>query len=114
MAKSWKMYTSIRSGSVGITPQSPPFIHLLTSLRDGFTPNQDFIISPHPHCQNLYIATAGSYHGWKFLPVIGEYVVQLLGGTLEEDLVKRWAWDRPQEGGAHEKIKPKRELRDLL
>ncbi|RAL58929.1 hypothetical protein DID88_009220 [Monilinia fructigena] len=39
---------------------------------DGITPNQDFIISPHPRCQNLYIATGGSFHGWKFLPIIGD------------------------------------------
>jgi sarcosine oxidase/L-pipecolate oxidase len=78
------------------------------------TPNQDFIISIHPHCQNLYIATAESFHGWKFRPIIGEYVVKLLDKKLEEGLVKRWAWDLPQEGGAHEKIKPKRELKDLL
>lgn len=83
-------------------------------FRDGFTPNQDFVISSHPHCQNLYIATGGSFHGWKFLPIIGDYIVQLLEGKLEEDLVKRWAWDRPQEGGAHQKVKPRRELKDLL
>ena len=81
--------------------------------RDGYTPNQDFIISAHPHCQNLYIATAGSFHGWKFLPIIGDYVVQLLDGTLEEDLVKRWAWDRPQSEGAHERVRPRREMKDL-
>ena len=61
-------------------------------FRDGFTPNQDFVIS-----------SGGSFHGWKFLPIISDYVVQLLDEPLEEDLVKRWAWDRPQEGGAHSK-----------
>lgn len=82
--------------------------------RDGITPNQDFIISDHPHCRNLYIATGGSFHGWKFLPIIGKYVVQLLDGTLENELRLRWAWNREQKGSAHEKIVPKRELRDLL
>ncbi|PQE22930.1 FAD dependent oxidoreductase protein [Rutstroemia sp. NJR-2017a BBW] len=80
---------------------------------DGITPNQDFIISSHPRCQRLFIATGGSFHGWKFLPIIGEYVVKLLDGTLEEDLVRKWAWDREQHGSAHEKIVPKRELKDL-
>ena len=82
--------------------------------REGFTPNQDFVISSHPHCQNLYIATAGSFHGWKFLPIIGDYVVKLLDGKLEENLMKRWAWDRAQEGGVHEKVTPKRELKYLI
>jgi sarcosine oxidase/L-pipecolate oxidase len=82
--------------------------------RDGITPNQDFIISSHPFCKNLYIATAGSFHGWKFLPIIGDYVVQLLDGELDSSLEKRWAWDRDQTGFAQEKAIPKRELKDLL
>ncbi|RDL31477.1 uncharacterized protein BP5553_09686 [Venustampulla echinocandica] len=52
---------------------------------DGITPSQDFIISEHP-TSNLYIATGGSFHGWKFLPTIGKYVTQLLDGRLPEDL----------------------------
>lgn len=81
---------------------------------DGITPNQDFIISPHPQCKSLYIATGGSFHGWKFLPLIGKYIVQMLDGNLEQDLVKRWAWDREQTGSAHETVMPKRELKDIL
>lgn len=105
----------IPSGYAGtnLHPSLPdPFLTL--KPRDGFTPNQDFIISSHPHCKNLYIATAGSFHGWKFLPIIGSYIAKLLDGELEDALVKRWGWDRPQEGGAHERVKPRRELRDLL
>ncbi|EPE25093.1 FAD/NAD(P)-binding protein [Glarea lozoyensis ATCC 20868] len=81
---------------------------------DGITPNQDFIISSHPRCQNLYIATGGSFHGWKFLPIIGKYVVSMISGDLEDGLRKRWAWDRDQQGSAHQKIIPKRELCDLV
>ncbi|APA15915.1 hypothetical protein sscle_15g106850 [Sclerotinia sclerotiorum 1980 UF-70] len=77
---------------------------------DGITPNQDFIISAHPRCENLYIATGGSFHGWKFLPIIGEYVVKMLDGKLDADLVKRWAWDRNQKGIAQKKFIPKPEL----
>ncbi|KAI9642603.1 hypothetical protein NHQ30_009408 [Ciborinia camelliae] len=58
---------------------------------DGITPTQDFIISEHPHCHNLYIATGGSFHGWKFLPIIGDYVVKMLDCELDDDLTKRWA-----------------------
>ena len=109
------MLILILSGYVGmkIHSKSPLFADIL-AYRDGFTPNQDFIISAHPCCGNLYIATAGSFHGWKFLPILGQYVVKLLDGELEDDLVKRWAWDRPQKGSAHEKVKPRRELRDLM
>jgi glycine/D-amino acid oxidase-like deaminating enzyme len=54
----------------------------------------DFIISPHTASQGLYIATCGNFHGWKFFPVIGKYVVQMLEGKLEQDLKDKWAWDR--------------------
>jgi len=40
------------------------------------------------------VATGGSFHGWKFLPVIGDYVVQMLMGTLDRDLAEKWAWDK--------------------
>lgn len=75
--------------------------------RDGITPNQDFVISDHLHCQNLYIATGGLFHGWKLLPIIGKYVVQLLDGTLKDEPHQGWVWDRDQKGGPHEKIVPK-------
>ncbi|ESZ92479.1 hypothetical protein SBOR_7142 [Sclerotinia borealis F-4128] len=80
---------------------------------DGITPNQDFIISAHPRCQSLYIATGGSFHAWKFLPIIGDYVVKMLDNELDADFAKRWAWDRDQKGSVHEQFIPKRELRDL-
>ncbi|KAI0118242.1 sarcosine oxidase [Nemania sp. FL0031] len=77
------------------------------------TPSEDFIISHHPASEGLFIATCGSFHGWKFLPVIGRYVTQMLDGTLESDLEKRWAWDRPvpEDPG---KQWPRHNLRDLL
>ncbi|KAF2458503.1 sarcosine oxidase-like protein [Lineolata rhizophorae] len=80
---------------------------------DAITPNQDFIISPHPRVSNLYMATGGLFHAWKFLPVIGEYVVSMLEGTLDDETSRRWAWDREGKGGAHAARLPKRELRDL-
>ncbi|CAG7563582.1 unnamed protein product [Fusarium equiseti] len=68
----------------------------LTGLchRDASTPTHDFLISPHPQSNNLYIATGGSFHGWKFLPVIGDYVVDMMQGTLDSDLADRWAWNK--------------------
>lgn len=65
--------------------------------RDASTPTHDFLITPHPHCQNLFIATGGSFHGWKFLPVIGEYVAAMMYGTLASDYANRWAWDKNRD-----------------
>ncbi|OLN85242.1 L-pipecolate oxidase 5 [Colletotrichum chlorophyti] len=61
---------------------------------DATTPKHDFIISPHGRCKNLFIATGGSFHGWKFFPVIGDYIVQMLFGKLEPKFANTWAWDR--------------------
>jgi glycine/D-amino acid oxidase-like deaminating enzyme len=49
--------------------------------------------------EGLFMATAGSFHGYKFLPVIGKYVAQMLEGTLDERLARKWAWgsDRGSE-----------------
>lgn len=62
--------------------------------RDASTPTHDFLISSHPHCPNLFVATGGSFHGWKFLPVIGDYVVDMMQGTLSAEYADRWAWDK--------------------
>ncbi|KAG8531732.1 uncharacterized protein KY384_003364 [Bacidia gigantensis] len=61
---------------------------------ESVTPSNDFIISAHPRCAGLHVATGGSFHGWKFLPILGKYVLQMLDGTIDPALAKRWAWDR--------------------
>ncbi|KUJ13036.1 sarcosine oxidase [Mollisia scopiformis] len=80
---------------------------------DAVTPNQDFIISPHPKCQNLYIATGGSFHGWKFLANIDKYVVQMLDGSLDSAAAQRWAWDRKDDGAACGLYLPSRDLSEV-
>lgn len=79
---------------------------------DSITPSVDFIIAPHPECQGLYVATGGSYHGWKFLPVIGRYVVEMLSGALSKECAERWAWDKPKDG-PDKGYAPERELAEL-
>ncbi|KAI0143780.1 sarcosine oxidase-like protein [Xylariaceae sp. FL1272] len=80
---------------------------------DAITPNQDQIICEHPRSRHLYIATGGSFHSWKFLPILGKYVIQMIEGTLDAELVKTWAWDRDDKGSAHEALLPHREMRDV-
>lgn len=81
--------------------------------REAVTPSQDFIVSPHSACDGLYVATCGSFHGFKFLPVLGKYVVQMLCGELDPELRKRWAWDRELPLVEGNDKWPKRELRDF-
>ncbi|KAK1995359.1 FAD dependent oxidoreductase [Colletotrichum falcatum] len=79
---------------------------------EAVTPDEDFIISPHSASENLYIATCGSFHGWKFLPILGKYVVQMLDGSLEETLAKKWSWDRAMPPPTH-RTWPRKELGDF-
>ncbi|KAK1995002.1 FAD dependent oxidoreductase [Colletotrichum falcatum] len=65
---------------------------------DTTTPEHDFLITPHPQCRHLFIATGGSFHGWKFFPVIGKYVVRMLHGELDPEYADIWGWDRKAGG----------------
>ncbi|KAK5659443.1 hypothetical protein OQA88_644 [Cercophora sp. LCS_1] len=80
---------------------------------DAASPNQDFIIDYHPKCGNLIIASAGSFHSWKFLPIIGNYVGQRIFGTLDDVLARKWAWDRTNVGAACEMYDPTRDMRTV-
>ncbi|KAL8934656.1 MAG: hypothetical protein Q9216_005797 [Gyalolechia sp. 2 TL-2023] len=85
---------------------------------DALTPDNNFYITPHPRIPHLFIATGGSFHGWKFLPVLGEYVVRMLDGELSAEKRGRWAWDRKCEcGGLYptpNPLEPRRELAEIL
>jgi len=85
----------------------------LTPTRDGYTPNQDFIVCPHPYAGKLYVVGGGSFHGFKFVPVIGDIVLQMIRGELDEDMAKRFGWDRPDDGDHSPQFAPKRDLKDL-
>ena len=39
------------------------FFTLICGYRDGISQDANWYITPHPRCENLYIATAGSFHG---------------------------------------------------
>ncbi|KAF2181691.1 sarcosine oxidase [Zopfia rhizophila CBS 207.26] len=85
---------------------------------DAITPSQDQLLAKHPHprLNNLYFAVGGSFHSWKFLPIIGQYVVNLLNGISNgEEKDQKWGWktEKHQGRGVHEKVIPKRELKDL-
>lgn len=57
------------------------------------TSDGEFLICPHPRYKGLQMATGGSLHGWKFLPLLGEFVVDSMTGRLDEDLVTKWSWE---------------------
>lgn len=59
------------------------------------TRNGDFLISYHPQYKNLFVATGGSGHGYKFLPVIGDSILECVMGRTPEEFKERWKW--PEE-----------------
>jgi len=61
------------------------------------TASSDFLVCQYPGFgDSLYLATGGSGHGFKFLPVLGERIVDVLDGTdiskNEGIWTKKWTW----------------------
>lgn len=70
------------------------------------TPSGDFLISYHPDYadRSLFVATGGSGHGFKFLPVIGDKIVDCIRGDCPDAFREKWAWPKervlPEDGWA--------------
>ncbi|KIX09405.1 uncharacterized protein Z518_00485 [Rhinocladiella mackenziei CBS 650.93] len=61
------------------------------------TPTADFLVAPHPSVDGIHLATGGSAHAWKFLPIIGDLVVDSMEGSLPQGLVEKWAFHKYSE-----------------
>ncbi|KAL2845260.1 FAD dependent oxidoreductase [Aspergillus pseudoustus] len=82
---------------------------------DADTADRHFLVTPHPAHKRLFVAAGGSAHGFKFLPVVGKYVADLLEGKLDDSTRKAWQWRAGQvqtaKNLAH--LDPETELSDL-
>lgn len=58
------------------------------------TPTADFLITYHPELEGLFLATGGSGHGYKFLPVIGDEIVKCISGQCPAEFKEKWAWPK--------------------
>ncbi|TDZ51674.1 L-pipecolate oxidase [Colletotrichum trifolii] len=56
------------------------------------TQTGDFLVCHHPNVENLFIATGGSGHGFKFLPVLGREIVNVLERKGDEVFTRKWRW----------------------
>lgn len=65
----------------------------------------DFFICPLPSNKNVVVATGGSGHGFKFAPVIGRVVVDVLFG-VENECTRRFRWREPDGSASKEEIRP--------
>lgn len=58
-----------------------------------------FVIDRMPNTEGLMVATGGSGHAFKYLPNIGNWVVDILEGVgLERPAVKAWRWRNLEAG----------------
>ncbi|KAF9788033.1 FAD dependent oxidoreductase [Thelephora terrestris] len=73
------------------------------------TQDEDWLIGPAPGDPSLFVATGGSGHAYKFLPVIGRLVADAVQGVLPENLAKKFAVDRKQQ--SDDKVNPESVLR---
>ncbi|KAK8164910.1 FAD dependent oxidoreductase [Phyllosticta citrichinensis] len=56
-------------------------------------PHCDFLIDYHPEYDgSLFVATAGGGHGFKFMPVIGDIIVQCIEGQTPAEFKQKWHW----------------------
>lgn len=56
------------------------------------TPTGDYIVDYHPAWRGVFVVTGGSGHGYKFLPVFGEKVVDCLMGRGSDEEREKWRW----------------------
>lgn len=65
---------------------------MFRGIRLSHTSSSDWIIAPHPRIQGVHVATGGSGHAWKFLPIMGDLVLDSIHGVLPPSLMKKWAY----------------------
>ncbi|KAK2599617.1 hypothetical protein N8I77_011355 [Diaporthe amygdali] len=70
------------------------------------TADGDFIIDYHPDYRSLFLATGGSGHGFKFLPVIGDRIAATMFGRCPEAFRGKWSFrkDGSERAAAWDKV----------
>lgn len=58
------------------------------------SPDGDWVIGYYPSDAGLVLATAGSGHAYKFLPVLGRLVADSIQGTLDESIAQKFSPNR--------------------
>ncbi|RYP30705.1 hypothetical protein DL767_006121 [Monosporascus sp. MG133] len=63
------------------------------------TATGDWIIDYHPRFHGLFVATGGSGHGFKFLPVLGEKIAGCIMGVYPKEFKDKWRWKTDSNAG---------------
>ncbi|KAF4464509.1 FAD dependent oxidoreductase [Fusarium albosuccineum] len=77
------------------------------------TADANLLICEHPRWKNLILATGDSGHTFKLLPNIGKHVVELLEGTLQQDLTEAWRWRPGGDALKSRRAAPAKDLADM-
>ncbi|EED20883.1 sarcosine oxidase, putative [Talaromyces stipitatus ATCC 10500] len=56
------------------------------------TADANLLICEHPRWKNFILATGDSGHTFKLLPSIGKHIVELIEGSLSQELAQEWRW----------------------
>ncbi|KAG8733045.1 hypothetical protein FRC11_009047 [Ceratobasidium sp. 423] len=62
------------------------------------TIDEDWIIDYHPDHPRLLLATGGSGHGFKFIPVLGRVIADRLENKLDAESKELFSFTRPRSG----------------
>jgi sarcosine oxidase/L-pipecolate oxidase len=62
------------------------------------TADADFLVDYHPHWRGLFVATGDSGHGFKFLPVIGDKIVDCIMRNCPVQFRGKWDWKVTEAG----------------
>ncbi|KAK6455240.1 FAD dependent oxidoreductase [Scheffersomyces xylosifermentans] len=64
------------------------------------TPDRNFLIGTHPTINNVILGTGDSGQGFKYMPVIGKYIKDMVvdgGKSISPSVKELWRW-RPETG----------------
>ena len=69
------------------------------------TPTGEWLIDHHPKYKGLFVATGGSGHAYKFVPIVGERIVDVILDQPRDDLGKtlkeKWCWPKTKYHSDH-------------
>ncbi|KAH6980774.1 fructosyl amino acid oxidase [Ilyonectria sp. MPI-CAGE-AT-0026] len=77
------------------------------------TADANLLICEHPKWKNFILATGDSGHSFKFLPNIGKHVVELIEGSLSQDLADAWRWRPGGDALKSRRGAPAKDLADM-
>ncbi|KAJ5892303.1 uncharacterized protein N7473_008531 [Penicillium subrubescens] len=77
------------------------------------TVDANLLICEHPRWKNLILATGDSGHSFKLLPNIGKHIVEVLEGSLSQELAKEWRWRPGGDALKSRRAAPAKDLADM-